>query len=60
MKNVAKKFHFLMCTKAEAKRTQTPDLLTGTIGREVYKRVSKALLINWLQKRPLDFIFWLE
>jgi Fe-S cluster biosynthesis and repair protein YggX len=49
-----------MCIKEIAKRLQLPDFLTGTIGREVYKRVSKALLINWLQKHTLDFIFWLE
>jgi hypothetical protein len=48
LKNIEKKFHFLMCIKAETKHLQPPDFLAGTIGREVYKRVSKALLINWL------------
>ncbi len=60
LKNIEKKFHFLMCINAETKSLQPLDFLAGTIGREVYKRVSKALLINWLQKRPLDFILRLE
>jgi hypothetical protein len=46
-----------MCIKALTKCAQPPDFLTGTIGREVYKRETKALLVNWLQNPALDFIF---